>query len=341
MRFECMSMTNIFNQGYGLIKKGDFERAKQVFRLGVERFPRRTEFKEGLAFIAINEKNFLQAQNIYKDLITENPEFPIVNLNRVTENLYCNGSLQDIKKFIDHDTDWQHDTIVFGCSHAYATFIKPNLDYKIPLIFSRPGSTIAGFGKRKSALNTFSKIQETVKSINPSTIVLKFGQVDVDLGFYYRLFVKGEEIKNPQEFFDKIIEDYVDKISLIEVPEKFVCGINMPTIIDKSMAIKYTSKVIAETPAGESRKELSFMDVQQKFPSYETRFKISLTFNEILRQKCAERGLPYFDFTEEFCTSGTVTDDIRPSDDHHYSLHEKHSHIVWEKTFQIFKSTGD
>ena len=74
---------------------------------------------------------------------------------------------------------------VFGDSHS-RIFKKINLDkFKID-VDSISGASLNGLCKINSKLNINQKIINYLKNNKPDFLILKFGQVDIDLNYYRR-----------------------------------------------------------------------------------------------------------------------------------------------------------
>jgi hypothetical protein len=149
--------------------------------------------------------------------------------------------------------------LVFGDSHSVVFNLTSELtevnrsfsgvDINVATI---QGSTILGFGKRNSTLNSREVFERKINNFKPDYVCFALGQVDVELGFYYRLVVKGEVISIDQ-FFEKLINTYFDTIAEIQKTYQFtdnqICikGINLPVLVNsRAKAIEYTSKIITE-----------------------------------------------------------------------------------------------
>ena len=94
--------------------------------------------------------------------------------------------------------------LIFGDSHSVYFTKTPDIMEMLEIIHeieikvvSTRGSTILGFGKRNSTLNTRNLFIEHIKEEKPDCVVFALGQVDVELGYYYRNIVKGENIPTP------------------------------------------------------------------------------------------------------------------------------------------------
>lgn len=197
-----------------------------------------------------------------------------------------------------------------------------------PLLLVIRGATIAGFGKRQSSLDTFSKLNVLIEEVSPEAVVLKLGQVDVDLGQYYRATIKNEDIKKIN-YFDSYIDDYLNSIALLpQISRYFVCTINLPTLVHHKDAVYYTSKVIHENIADKPMRREKVAILRQIMPSIEDRTQMTIAFNQCLTSKCKEYDIPFIDETAYFLDeqTGLVKEQFRSTNDHHYacSADDKH-----------------
>ncbi len=66
-------------------------------------------------------------------------------------------------------------------------------------------ASVKGFGNRSSTLGLAEKVAGTLPQ--SCVAVLNFGQVDIELGIFYRRFVKGER-ETPESFIDDCIATF-------------------------------------------------------------------------------------------------------------------------------------
>lgn len=191
--------------------------------------------------------------------------------------------------------------IVFGDSHAKFFNKEPQHKNFNVEVYSISGASIAGFGKRRSTLGTSELITRVIKTTkNFDKLILKFGQVDVDLGYYYRLVIKGENINFP-ELAKKLIDSYLLFVKQLPISKKkiHIFGINLPSIFNHKNAIDYTSRIITENVDDplliDKYKEI----LTTKLPSIEIRTRFTLEFNKILKDACQVNGIGYTDFISE------------------------------------------
>jgi len=297
------------------------------------------EFLAGPANPRFLSQSVNRARDLEKlrDVFLHPRVFHLLDSVQILKKLFYFGGEKLVTDFFrSHADSYRTDLAVIGDSHAGSTFGTRVFSKTIPPVFVLPGATIAGFGKRKSTLGVFSNCHKVIAALNPSMLLFKFGQVDVDLGIYYRLFVKGMDL-DIDDFFVNITKDYIQSICDLPKTTKYiVCGINMPTLVDTDTAAKYTSRVIFENKKDESLVKELYLKLQQNIPSYEERFQRSLMFNATLRATCERHGLPYFDHVDMFCPDGkTLVPGIVRDDDHHYLLDDAWSCKVWSRVSEI------
>lgn len=181
------------------------------------------------------------------------------------------------------------------------------------------GGTINGFGKRESTLGLREKIQSAIKNKKPDFVCLAFGQVDVELGLYYRKYIKGDEL-DIDEWISDTIKTYKEFIASIESPV-VIKALNLPVLIhSRRKAINYTSRIISENVENSDDKKSIKKNMNDTFPSSHFRLLVTNKFNRELREMC--RGeWAYFDTNDIFVdkATGFAHSMFIPSGfDHHY-----------------------
>lgn len=222
---------------------------------------------------------------------------------------------------------------VFGCSHS-RIFNKIKIkDYSIncePI----SGATLSGLPKKISTLHVKNRIISYLEKNQPSFLILKFGQVDIDLKYYYRLVVKGEYLEQDEyiqqlllcynEFISELLP-YIDKTKII------IFGINPPALIDKESCFKYTSKIILN-----NNKELYDL-LKNNIKSIEERTSFSRSFNDKLNELCISKGIKYTEVFNEFLNSqNIVSNSFTHNNDHHLKGIES-DQSYFKETNNLFK----
>ena len=90
-------------------------------------------------------------------------------------------------------------------------------------------ASLAGFRPGRSTLDTRLKIEAAMPAC--THLVLGFGQVDLELGYYYRRVVKGEDITRPG-YVAWLIEIYRTFLSELDLSGKQVAlkGVNLSVL---------------------------------------------------------------------------------------------------------------
>lgn len=217
--------------------------------------------------------------------------------------------------------------LIFGDSHSryfeknkkiitHAPWVK---DLNI-VLKKVPASTIVGLGRRRSKLGLRDVIQEKILQNPNCHVVFCFGQVDLELGYYYRRVVKGEDITY-SEFISYLTSQYEDFIKSFDNIKVIVKGLNLTVLKDRDFAVKYVSRIISENIDDKNEASMARNKLLESYDSFSVRNKATLDFNTEIKRICSENEWKYFDINYELSCykPGKGIDDIYvPSgDDHH------------------------
>lgn len=198
---------------------------------------------------------------------------------------------------------------VFGDSHAaffmQSPFYVGRLGLNFPLSFhlegeSIPAASIMGFRPKISTLNTKEKIAETLPEA--SRMILAFGQVDLELGFYYRRFIKGEEhsMDSFSDLLIKVYEGFIEDITgRVDLAIK---GMNLTALSPRAFSARYIARVITENnPMSLADAEKQIFD---QVLAEDDQNRMHLLFNEKLQDMCERLGIRYFDLVQQTSAGG-------------------------------------
>lgn len=167
------------------------------------------------------------------------------------------------------------------------------------------GATITGFGKRESTLNINEIFIDKIKVFKPDYICFALGQVDIELGLYYRSVVKGEKV-NIMEFINDLVSKYLFSINNLQKETGFsasnisVKGINYSVLTkSRKKAINYTSRIITENVEDESLANVYKEKLSDVFPSNIERFFMHQEMNKKIELMC-KGCFNYFDVNDYF-----------------------------------------
>lgn len=217
--------------------------------------------------------------------------------------------------------------LIFGDSHARYFEVTAKIKSHAPWlnqikskVFKYPASTIIGFGKRQSTLNVGKKIADVIADDSSSTRVFCFGQVDLELGYYYKKVIK-EELINYDEFITNLIEEYCLFLSKYDNGKLIVKGLNLTVLKNEDFAVKYVSRIITENTSEKAKVQYYTEKLKSELAPFRIRNKAHLDFNVKLKAKAKENGWQYFDINEELSNytagKGVLDQFIPAGDDHH------------------------
>lgn len=201
--------------------------------------------------------------------------------------------------------------LIFGDSHSvYFNLTQELKDINESFrgietkVVKMTAATILGFGKRKSTLNSRDKFIDEYKSFKPDYVVFALGQVDIELGLYYRLVVKKEKIIT-SDYLSKLSEEYISSINEIsqalniDKSKVVIKGINLSVLTkSRQKAINYTAKVVTENIENKGDISKYKEHLSHIFPSNYERIKIHMDFNEVLKLKKDVKH-KYFDINKD------------------------------------------
>ncbi len=202
---------------------------------------------------------------------------------------------------------------VFGDSHAMFFFnnklvfdrLRLNEDHCNITGKSIPAASVAGFRPKQSTLRTKDKILEGLSKTERLT--LAFGQVDLELGFYYRLLVKKESV-HPDKYADWLADIYSEFIKSLPLCgiELALKGVNLTVFSTELFFSKYVSRIILSG----NEAAISEADIAAALLSEDDQNGMHERFNANLFRIAGDVGAKYFDINDAIAT--TETDSAGP-----------------------------
>jgi hypothetical protein len=234
--------------------------------------------------------------------------------------------------------------LTFGDSHSKLLAITNELKEINPHykgisseVISLSGATISGFGKRHSTLNASQLFLDKVDKIQPDVLCFALGQVDIELGYYYRRVIKGNNVEF-KVFSIELLERYIENIKLVTEKlgyskERVIFkGVNLPVLSNsRAKAINYTSKIITENVENSEERAMFREKLSKMFPSNLERAYYHIAFNESLKKYAQEVGMKYFDinsFVEDEHNKCTVDLKYIPAGDDHHLVDSLYMRII-------------
>lgn len=154
-------------------------------------------------------------------------------------------------------------------------------------------ASIMGFRPRQSQLNTKVVVSEAASQND--FLVLNFGQVDLELGYYYRRVVKGEETLETFEFSEILIKVYADFLKSISKGRAKIIlkGVNLTTLGDPKFSFRYARRIVLNNPEADSKETRQILRSVLKSEDEQNAFH--LAFNQGVKDLAAREGYGYFD----------------------------------------------
>ncbi|WP_134681188.1 hypothetical protein [Paracoccus ravus] len=179
-------------------------------------------------------------------------------------------------------------------------------------------ASVAGFRPRKSTLNVKEQIAAALPDI--SRMVLAFGQVDLELGYYYRIAVKGEAV-TPETYPDWLISIYRDFLRGLTSKDCQLAlkGVNLTTLAPVEFSARYVAKIVNE--GGKLPRLTAVEKVRSYILPEAEQNRMHLAFNDRLRDLASEIGARYFDLNDALAEPAgerKLADRFKPGTfDHH------------------------
>lgn len=189
---------------------------------------------------------------------------------------------------------------VYGDSHA-RYFLNSNrflygrlgIGPDLPTIDGQAiqAASVAGFRPGKSSLNTKEIIQGGIDGAD--LIVLAFGQVDLELGYYYRKVVKREAGLDPASYPQWLAGIYFDFVDSLGVPPERLAikGVNLTVLTERTFTERYARRIVLKE--GEEKGQRRAL--REAILSEAEQNAMSLSYNALLRKECEAREIRYFD----------------------------------------------
>ena len=212
----------------------------------------------------------------------------------------------------------------FGDSHLRTYFCPEKEVYTTRHITAHiayvSGASLIGFGRRDSSKGHFNKIKAYCRYIKPRFILLKFGQVDFEQGYYYRKMIKKEDI-NFTCFVEKLLSSYQEAINqLSNMTNIVVCALNPPTIQDPYEYAQTIKTIILENIKDKDEKIINIYlkHLPKYIDEYSTRLNSILLFNSMLKNI---HGISkYIDKNNFFMENGVLRNEFIQKNDVHIKI---------------------
>ncbi len=207
------------------------------------------------------------------------------------------------------DTKRKYEIHIFGDSHSKCFFRDKSLSIDNIKLYNnyKSSASMKGLTNTDSTLDYSKTIEKILKQTQPSNSdvntfsIMKFGQVDVEYNYYFKVYNKKESI-NKKEFYKNLVNNYmvyIDNLKILFPNIKFIInGLNMPNLYDLQ---KYMFNGGVRT--------MPVID-------YENQFDNHFLFNNELKIQSELKKIPYFDLTTETTHNKKIKNEFIGKDNH-------------------------
>ncbi len=229
---------------------------------------------------------------------------------------------------------------VYGDSHS-RIFKKIKLKNHIMSVENISGASLSGLPNRESKLKIRNRIINFLKNNKPSYLILKFGQVDIDLGYYYRIVVKNQNIDH-KIYINNMIKNYIlfikDISKYISIDKIIVFGINPPSLIDKNRCVDYTKRIIFENNS-EFNNNTDFKNKLIKtIKNIQNRTEFSKLFNNTCKYYCNKNNIKYSEVFDELLDNDKIISKKFTNNNDHHIKGVENDESNFEPTNKLFKN---
>lgn len=214
---------------------------------------------------------------------------------------------------------------VVGDSHVRSLFLEYDAFQRhfrvTPTLLAISGASISGLRRDTSTLGLKKKLRAYLDIAHPDVLVFKFGQVDVDLGYFYRRVIKDIPL-DFNEFATTLTRHYMEQVdSFTSEYPCIVCSINLPSVFIHDHATMVVGNAITESIVDASRKDTYIKTLHGILPDIRERTRMSMALNTMLAMTCEKLSIPFIDYTEHFLDKNTLLlkNNYAQIDDVHYA----------------------
>lgn len=207
--------------------------------------------------------------------------------------------------------------------------------YKVDVNKYRAASAL-GLSRNNSKLQVGDNIKEKLTSRD--VCIFGFGQVDVELGYYYKRLYRNYALSH-FDFCQQVVDSYVEFLKSIDSKVDIVVkGINYSVLNSEAHAVKYISRIIS---ADDVNKNSMLERLKCEVKSINERNNIHQFFNDLLKTEAEKNSWLYFDVNSDIIDDKTckVRDEYVPGGfDHHLVNSMKVKYFHYNKLKILFDS---
>lgn len=241
------------------------------------------------------------------------------------------------------------DIFCFGDSHA-RYFKKANtlgwanvLTNTSPRIiaFDYVAASAKGFAAGENSRFAYKKFRRDFEDNAPEYVCMAYGQVDAEVGYYFRKYVKGFT-GSAEADLSAVFDDYI-RMAEATVPSRPLVfkGPNPSTLRIDTQLLNYAFRRLVVRITKAAERDAIWEDMNTRPPSPQDHAMINRTAADLLKSKVEKAGHIYFDIrkdVEDPAAPGMARWDFVPAEsDVHLcdSFHVRRAHAT--RLFDVFE----
>lgn len=206
--------------------------------------------------------------------------------------------------------------LFLGDSHVHSFRVAASMGRFAPracTFVDVAGATAAGLGNRQSTTGARTRFLEALAAAPNATAIMHLGEVDCGFVIWRRAQTYGTDVVQQMEASVLAYFDFVDEILAAGRERVLLAGTVLPTVLE-----------------GTDFGEVANLRREVTAPLAE-RTKLTLAFNQALREGAKARSLPYFDITDDTLdpATGIIRAEFRNPRPHDHHLHPRRAAECW------------
>lgn len=157
------------------------------------------------------------------------------------------------------------------------------------------GASLTGLRSYSSTMKVRERIDATAAT--SKRLCLSVGQVDLELGYYFRQVIKGETW-SPESYVDYLLSIYKKFLSELSLGscDLSIKGVNLSVLSTRAFAASYVSRILTENipEKSEAAREKMFSSLLNERAQND----MHILFNDQVRELCSQKGHRYFDVND-------------------------------------------
>ncbi|WP_143811487.1 hypothetical protein [Paracoccus seriniphilus] len=165
-------------------------------------------------------------------------------------------------------------------------------------VFDYVAASAKGFSAGEKSRFAYKKFMKDFTTHDPNFICLNYGQVDAEVGYYFRKYVTGSA-SSPEEDLHEVYRAYVNKVRHVLSDKSIVFkGLNPSTLRNETQLRNYVYRRLTARMTTEDERAKVWRNISDSEISVESHAKINCLANDILREAASSAGFSFFDIRE-------------------------------------------